>query len=216
MGDKSQRSGATKGSRCRSLRGAQSPPAAGWGLSMLSFCPFCQGERGWAGDAGHVGTDTRVIAHRGLKMKNNHLEGRARPSSSWADQELARSPATSCPARGQGCLAGVTRTKPPLCPRGERRRRRLLPGQQENKPLRSPEAGNSCFQTPRSAEECVQGQGPQQGSFPSAASRCLPAKLLLPARGGTPAPRQRHHPCARAPHGDGASRGYPEQCELLG
>lgn len=89
------------------------------------------------------------IAHKGLKLKKNHLD-------EHKDELTKADPARDCdqgqPKAQQGAAqprAGsprpLGRTKPPLCPRGEQRRRRLLPGQRENKPRGCPEAGNPCF-----------------------------------------------------------------------
>lgn len=105
---------------------------------------------------------------------------------------MARSRARSCPARGRGCCRGVTHTKPPLCPRGERRRpRRLLPGQRENKPQGSPEAGNSSFGISHSAARMWPQDKINGCSFPSTLSRCLPVKLL-PAKLLPAGPEQPH------------------------
>lgn len=96
-----------------------------------------------------LGTSTARITHRGLKVKKNHLDGhkdeltKADPARGW-DEGPAQSPEGAAQPTA-GSLQPLAHTKPPLCPRGEQRRQQLLPGQRENKPQSSPEAGNSCF-----------------------------------------------------------------------
>lgn len=76
-----------------------------------------------------------IIAHKGLKIKNNHLDRCMRPSAfaadptrGWEVQDPTQSRAR-CSAHGQGCCRGhlgpLARTKPPLCPQREGRGRWL-------------------------------------------------------------------------------------------
>ena len=158
---------------------------------MLGFC-FCtpsKEKQGWAGDAAHVGADTRVIAHKGLKVENNHFDGSARPSSFSVDPAAARLPgihpaaergaAQPAGAAAEGSLQPPRLHKATSVSPGRAGQWGLLPGQRENKPQGSPEAGNLWFSTStQRSKSAAAGLDQPWGSFPSTASWCLPGKLL--------------------------------------
>lgn len=178
-------------------------------------------------------------------MKNNHLDGSARPSLFTADpaggraaQDPARSRARSCPARGRGCCGGVAAApllaQSRLCvPGGERRRGHGGFSRDNGKtnPRALPKLEIHVFKYHIAQQECSRRAGSTVGLIPKhhvPVPACKTPACKTPAC--KPGAETQPHtsitcPCAGAGamHGDGASRGhpggtggYPERCKLLG
>lgn len=109
-----------------------------FGTSQAQFVCVWLRKASWEG---MLGTSTARVAHKGLKVKNNHLDEhkdkltKADPARDWDHRIRIRPKAQQGAAQPTaGSLRPLTHTKPPLCPWGEQRQQQLLPGQRENKP----------------------------------------------------------------------------------